>query len=225
MHGGRMKDLKTISLTVDKEVWMIDTEFLQSSWKCIWGNGCKGINQEPDPEAGLGCCSVGAQMLDADEAMLITAIGRSLPSEYFQNHLAAKEGVLNSENTATRLERNACIFLNHPDFVGGAGCALHLAAISEDERPMDYKPSVCWQLPLKVDRSNMQPTLRPWNRSDWGDGGDSIGWCCSERSESPESFKGEQPVFISLAHELTALVGEIAYAELAEQLTKPEKSL
>jgi hypothetical protein len=164
-------------------------------------------------------------MLDADEAMLITAIGRSLPSEYFQNHLAAKEGVLNSENTATRLERNACIFLNHPDFVGGAGCALHLAAISEDERPMDYKPSVCWQLPLKVDRSNMQPTLRPWNRSDWGDGGDSIGWCCSERSESPESFKGEQPVFISLAHELTALVGEIAYAELAEQLTKPEKSL
>jgi len=164
-------------------------------------------------------------MLDVDEAMLITAIGSSLPSKYFQNYLAAKDGVLNPENTATRLERNACIFLNHPDFVGGAGCALHLAAISEDEKPMDYKPSVCWQLPLKVDRSDVQPILRSWKRSDWGNDGDSIGWCCSEKAEAPESFTGEQPVFISLAAELTALIGEIAYAALADELTKLDTNL
>ena len=220
-----MKHLNTIRLNVDEEVWLIDTEFLKSSWQCVWGNGCKGIHSKPDPAAGLGCCSVGAQMLDTDEAMLITAIGKSLPSEYFQNYLAAKDGVLTADNTATRLEGNACIFLNHPDFVGGAGCALHLAAISEGERPMDYKPSVCWQLPLKVDRSSVQPILRSWNRSDWGDDGDDIGWCCSEIAEAPESFMGEQPVFVSLAAELTALVGEIAYAELAEQLTTLETNL
>lgn len=220
-----MKHPKSITLNVDEEVWLIDTEFLKSSWQCIWGNGCKGIDSEPDPEAGLGCCSVGAQMLDTDEAMLITAIGKSLPDRYFQNYLVARDGVLNTENTATRLENNACIFLNRPDFAGGAGCALHLAAISEEEKPMDYKPSVCWQLPLKVDRSNTQPILRSWNRSDWGDGGHDIGWCCSEKSEAPESFTSQQPVFVSLASELKALVGEIAYTELAEKLTKLDTNL
>ena len=82
-----MKHLNTIRLNVDEEVWLIDTEFLKSSWQCVWGNGCKGIHSKPDPAAGLGCCSVGAQMLDTDEAMLITAIGKSLPSEYFKTTL------------------------------------------------------------------------------------------------------------------------------------------
>ena len=90
---------------------------------------------------------------------------------------------------------------------------------------MDYKPSVCCQLPLKVDLSNTQPILRSWNRSDWGDGGHDIGWCCSEKSEAPESFTSQQPVFVSLASELKALVGEIAYTELAEKLTKLDTNL
>ena len=51
----------------------------------------------------------------------------------------------------TRVVDGACIFLNRPGFAGGAGCALHLAAVDAGESPIDWKPSVCWQLPIRVD--------------------------------------------------------------------------
>ena len=43
----------------------------------------------------------------------------------------------------------ACIFLNRPGFAGGPGCALHRAALERGQAPMDLKPDVCWQLPLR----------------------------------------------------------------------------
>ena len=49
----------------------------------------------------------------------------------------------------TRVVDGACIFLNRTGFAGGAGCALHLAAFDAGESPIDFKPSVCWQLPIR----------------------------------------------------------------------------
>ena len=51
----------------------------------------------------------------------------------------------------TRLVDGACIFLNRPGFEGGIGCALHTAALEAGERPLDWKPQVCWQLPLRLE--------------------------------------------------------------------------
>ena len=45
---------------------------------------------------------------------------------------------------ATLVVDDACVFLNRPDFPGGPGCALHRAALDAGERPMDWKPNVCW---------------------------------------------------------------------------------
>ena len=60
----------------DGEVlWRFDTAFLRSNWTCIWGRGCLGILPEPSPELGQGCCSVGAEFEDEDEARLIGALG------------------------------------------------------------------------------------------------------------------------------------------------------
>ena len=57
---------------------------------------------------------------------------------------------MNSEgDTVSRLVDGACIFLNRPGFHSGPGCALHLAALNRGERPLDWKPEVCWQLPLR----------------------------------------------------------------------------
>ena len=56
-------------------VWRFDTAFLRSNWTCIWGRGCLGILPEPSPELGHGCCSVGAEFEDEDEARLIGALG------------------------------------------------------------------------------------------------------------------------------------------------------
>ncbi len=116
---------------------------------------------------------------------------------------------------------DACIFLNRPGFAGGAGCALHLGAVDDGESPIDWKPSVCWQLPLRVDWAAAddpaQPTVtetatvRGWTRADWGDDGDPMHWCCTE---GDRAYVGDRPVVESLADELDALVGRPVAVEL-----------
>jgi hypothetical protein len=85
---------------------------------------------------------------------------------------------------------------------------------------VEWKPSVCWQLPVKVDwemRSDdvEVATVRGWQRKDWGDDGDAMAWVCTE---SPEAYVGERPVVESLAEELTAVVGEDVFARLRDRL-------
>ena len=48
-------------------------------------------------------------------------------------------------------------------------------ALEAGERPMDWKPNVCWQLPLRLDdhtddNGYVTSTLREWKRRDWGAG-------------------------------------------------------
>jgi hypothetical protein len=77
----------------DGEVlWRFDTAFLRSKWTCIWGRGCLGILPEPSPELGQGCCSVGAEFEDEDEARMIGALGATLDPERFQYHAEAQAG-------------------------------------------------------------------------------------------------------------------------------------
>lgn len=203
--------------------WQFDTEFLQSSWTCIWGKGCQGILDEPSEELGQGCCSVGAELLDEDEAKLISALAATLDPERFEHHHQAASGVLASGTSGsawrTLLVDEACIFLNRPGFAGGEGCALHLAAVDSDESPIDWKPSVCWQLPLRIDREDGPDgevaTLRRWDRSDWGSGGETMAWCCTEE---PSAYVGTRPVLDELGEEIEALVGSEVFVELKSRL-------
>lgn len=225
-YSRRMGTLPSDDLVLDVEGtrWSFDTRFLRSGWHCIWGGGCQGIEDEADADRRLGCCSVGAELIDEDEARMISALGASLdPATFEQATIAAEIGVLNETGRHTWVMADRCIFHNSVDFAGGAGCALHLAAVAEDDDPIDWKPSVCWQLPLKVDRSidaDGVPSarLRPWSRSDWGPGGATMAWCCSEPAEAPEAFDGVEPVFHSLSAELTALLGDDAYQRLRTRL-------
>lgn len=198
---------------VDGTVWRIDLAFLSSHWTCIWNRGCKGIEDEPAPERQLGCCSVGAELLDDDEAMRVAALGASIDPACFQfAATAAGAGIFaDAAHRFTRVVDGACIFLNRPGFGGGAGCALHIAALADDDDPCDWKPSVCWQLPLKVVRAgDRAATLRRWQRADWGSGGAAMAWCCTEE---PDARIGDVAVAEAMAEELTALVGpEVAVA-------------
>jgi hypothetical protein len=203
-------------------VWRVEPAFLRSSWTCLWGNGCLGILDHPAPELGQGCCSVGAELDDGDEAMTIGALAATLAPEDFQFHAQASEGGIYADERrrATRVVDGACIFLNRPGFAGGAGCALHLAAARAGEPPIDWKPSVCWQLPLHVD---WEPTddgresanVRPWSRADWGDEGRTMAWCCTE---GELAYVGDRPVVESLEEELSALMGREVYVELRRRL-------
>ena len=207
-------------------IWRFDRAFLDSRWTCIWGRGCKGIENEPAEELGLGCCSIGAELGDEDEARMIDALAATLSPEGFQQHSEAREGGIFRDEfrNHTRVVDGACIFLNRPGFEGGAGCALHLAAVESGEPTTDWKPSVCWQLPIKVDWQMGDDeveiaTVRRWARHDWGDEGATMAWCCTEGSLA---YVGDRPVVESLGTELEAIVGTKVYVELRKRISGAE---
>ncbi len=203
-------------------LWRFDRAFLTSRWTCIWGRGCLGILDEPAEHLGQGCCSVGAELGSQDEAMLLSALAACLDPERFEHHAdAAEGGIFRDEGRdATRVVDGACIFLNRPGFAGGAGCALHVAAVEAGEPPHHWKPSVCWQLPLKVDWEERPDgvevaTVRRWSRADWGDEGETMAWCCTE---GERAYVGDRPVVESLGDEIEALVGTPVHLELRRRL-------
>jgi len=214
--------------------WRVDRGFLTSRWRCIWGQGCQGIEDVAAPELHRGCCSVGARLANEEEAMTIAALGACLLPEQFQYfEQAAYHGVFepagsgeggsgnagwqNSGWQNTRVIDGACIFLNRPGWPGGMGCALHLAAQDDGVDPLDYKPGVCGRLPLRVetlpDGPQGEPSfeLRAWRRDDWGPGGQTMAWWCTE---ADECFDAAEPVLDSLAEPLRRLVGEDTFQRL-----------
>jgi hypothetical protein len=208
---------------VDGVRWRVDMGFVSSDWTCTWGAGCQGMLDEPAESLQQGCCSVGAELLDEDEARRVAALGLTLDPDRFQFHeTAMADGVFKDQTQrATRVVDGACIFLNRPGFSGGAGCALHLGAVDDGEAPMDWKPAICWQLPLKVEPDQHDPnlrTLRRWTRSDWGDGGQAMAWCCTESDHRdpslPSAYVEEQPVAESLFDEIVGLVGPEVAVEI-----------
>lgn len=211
-----------VEIAAGETLWRFDSGFLSSNWTCIWGRGCKGILDTPAEDLQQGCCSVGAELADVDEAMTVSAYAATMPTELWQFHerVDTDDVFSDATRTNTKVVEGACIFLNRPGFAGGTGCALHLSALAAGESPTEWKPSVCWQLPIRVDWS-MQPdgiehaTVRRWSRADWGDEGVTMAWCCTEE---PEAYAGDRPVIESLAEELVAIVGRDVYEELRSRL-------
>jgi hypothetical protein len=213
-----------VEIDAGDTLWRFDRRFLGSNWTCIWGRGCHGIGPEKAAHLGHGCCSLGAELDGLDEARNVAALAATLPVERFQFHeVASTDGVFSDASfTNTRVVDGACIFLNRPGVAGGAGCALHLGAVEADESPIDWKPSVCWQLPVKVDWELRDDdievaTVRGWERRDWGDDGDTMAWCCTEE---PEAYVGADPVVVSLAEELAAVAGDEVFVELTRRWTR-----
>jgi len=203
-------------------LWRFDREFLTSRWACIWGRGCVGIEPEPAEHLGLGCCSLGADLGDVDEAMRVSALAATLDPARFEHHADAGDAGIFSDasRSHTRVVDGACIFLNRPGFAGGAGCALHLAAVDAGESPIDWKPSVCWQLPVRVDweagtDDTEVATVRRWTRADWGDEGETMAWCCTEGSRA---YVADRPVIDSLGAELEAIAGTEVFVQLRHRM-------
>lgn len=219
-------DEEWLEILDDDTLWRFDRGFLQSNWTCIWGRGCLGILDEPAEHLQQGCCSVGAELGDETEAMNVSALAATVPTALWQFHDRVDEFDVFSDatRTNTKVVEGACIFLNRPGFTGGPGCALHLAAVDAGESPIDWKPSVCWQLPIRIDWQ-MQPdgvehaTVRRWSRADWGPEGKTMAWCCTE---GDRAHVGDRPVVESLGEELSAITGQAVYVQLRQRLSGPE---
>ena len=209
----------------EDRTWVFDLTFLLSNWSCIFGRGCPGVLTGPAPELEQGCCSYGAHFIDDDDRRHTEAQAGRLTDQQWQfRRVAKKRGgpikVNRHGEIVTRMVDGACIFLNRPAFPGGAGCALHRAALEVGERFMDWKPEVCWQLPLRriddVDPyGHVTSTLREWKRRDWGEGGHEFGWWCTD---DPEAFVGSRPVYVELRDEIIEMTGAEPYAMLVDHI-------
>jgi hypothetical protein len=220
----RCRLMEITEISAGDTTWRFDRSFLMSNWMCIWGRGCLGILANPAPDLGQGCCSIGADIDGPDEARRISALAATLEPGRFEHHAEAADGGVFADATfaSTRVVDGACIFFNHVGFDGGAGCALHLAALDWGESPIDWKPSVCWQLPIKVDwepgdDGTEVATVHGWTRGDWGSEVETMAWCCTEGSLA---YVGEEPVIESMAEELEAIVGSEVFVELRRRLDR-----
>jgi hypothetical protein len=211
----------------EQRTWRFDVTFLLSNWECIFGRGCQGVLTEPAPELVQGCCSYGAHFTDDEDVKRVKAAAKTLTTEQWQfAEQGNRRGVAHRRDgtAVTRMVDGACIFLNRPDFPGGAGCALHRAALERGTSPMMLKPDVCWQLPLRREDvpnadGSVTSILGQWDRAHWGPGGEEFAWWCTE---APEAFRGSVPVWRHMREELSALIGPGILALLAPYLEARE---
>jgi hypothetical protein len=209
----------------EERTWMFDVTFLLSNWTCIFGRGCQGVLTAPAPEMVQGCCSYGAHFTDAADVKRVEKAAAKLTPDVWQFHPRGQKGTTRTKKDGTVVSRivdGACIFLNRPGFPAGPGCALHLAALQRDQRPMDLKPEVCWQVPLRredhrTEDGHVISTIGQWDRRHWGDGGTEFSWWCTE---SPSAFVGTRPVYQEMADELGAMVGPKVHAAVRRFLAE-----
>jgi hypothetical protein len=212
----------------DKHLIRADLTWLMSRWTCVFGKACHGIIAG---RAADGCCSHGAFFTDADDEKRVrTAVKRLTPQTWqhyrrgFNNYteMDTVDGKNPARRTATQPDEGPCVFLNDADFPGGAGCALHGQALRDGVHPLEYKPDVCWQLPVRRDQDWVKrpdgtkvlvSTLTEFDRRGWGAGGHDLDWWCTS---SPEAHVGAEAMYASYQPELTALIGPAAYTKLAE---------
>jgi hypothetical protein len=216
----------------EQRTWLFDATYLRSNHRCIWGAGCQGVLDAPAAELAQGCCSYGAHFVDDDDVQTVVRAFVRVRPEHMQFHAKAVRGGFlrpgdpddETSATTTRLVDDACIFLNRPGFAGGAGCSLHIAAVAAGERPLDWKPNVCWQVPLRLehttdDNGHVTSRLREWKRRDWGPGGEEFHWWCTE---APEAFSASEPVYRTVRDEIVELIGAANYERLIELLERPQ---
>lgn len=216
-----------------KTVYRADLTWLTSSWTCIFGQGCHGIYSERPED---GCCTLGAHFADRDDEKRVEEHARRLTPQQWQlmpkgwdadapkrSHWTEKDP---DGARKTKVVDGACVFLNRRGFnpggyADGGGCALHLLALTEGRDPLETKPDVCWQLPIRrsyrtVERPDgseyNEVSIAEYDRRGWGPGGHDLDWYCTGNAEA---HVGREPVYKSLRNELVELIGLPAYEVLA----------
>ncbi|MFJ6568580.1 hypothetical protein ACIQNU_14240 [Streptomyces sp. NPDC091292] len=211
----------------DEQIFRCDLTWLTSRWNCIFGSGCQGI------EAGRaddGCCTLGAHFSDEDDEKRVAGHVARLTPDIWQHHDVGTESGWTQEadeedggdgDRQTRRWNGSCIFQNRPGFAGGAGCSLHILALKEGREPLETKPDVCWQLPVRrtyewIDRPDdtrvLQVSIGEYDRRGWGPGGHDLHWWCTSATSA---HGAGDPVYVSYRAELTELMGKAGYDHLA----------
>jgi hypothetical protein len=208
----------------EDQVFRCDLTWLTSRWSCVFGSGCQGIQAG---RADDGCCTLGAHFSDKDDEKRVAGHVARLTPELWQFHEegTAGGGWTQTDDDGERQTRRwdgSCIFQNRPGFAGGAGCSLHILALREGREPLETKPDVCWQLPVRrtydwIERPDdtkvLQVSIGEYDRRGWGAGGHDLHWWCTSATSA---HGAGEPVFRTYRPELTELMGKEGYARLVE---------
>ncbi len=203
-------------------VWRFDRAFLSSMWTCLWGRGCQGIGPEPAEHLGLGCCSIGADLGDEDEARMIAALAATVAPERFERHGEAdRDGVFSDASADAHPGRRRRLHLLEPTWIRRWG-RLRAAPGGSRRRRIAHRVEAVGLLAAAhqgglggaADDTEVA-TVRGWTRRDWGAEGETMSWCCTE---GPDAYVGDRPVVDSLGQELEAVVGTEVYVELRRRL-------
>jgi len=212
----------------ESQVFRCDLTWLTSNYTCIFGQGCPGIYKEsPD----TGCCTLGAHFSDKEDRKRVEAYVDQLDADTWQfrpdrSKVRKSDWIEHDEEGEAKTRtvevdgQSACIFHNRNDFHLGAGCALHALALQQGREPLETKPDVCWQLPIRRTFRNVKRqddteyteiTISEYDRRGWGPGGHDLDWYCSGNTEAHVAV---EPLYVTNAPELTELMGNRAYDEL-----------
>jgi hypothetical protein len=208
----------------DAQMFKCDLTWLTSRWTCIFGRGCHGIYAGRPND---GCCTLGAHFSDQDDEKRVAKFARQLTARNWQMHdagTASRKAWVETDDDGDRktaVVDGACIFLNRPGFEGGYGCALHAYALDNGLQPLETKPDVCWQLPIRRTFRDVElpdgtayteVTIGEYDRRGWGAGGHDLDWYCSG---STEAHIAPEPLYVTNEPELVELMGQAAYHALA----------
>ncbi len=217
----------------DEQVFRCDLTWLTSRWTCIFGSGCQGIQAGRGDD---GCCTLGAHFSDEEDEERVAGHVARLTPDVWQFHEEGTHGggwTQEDEDDGerqTRVWQGSCIFQNRPGFAGGAGCALHILALREGREPLETKPDVCWQLPVRrtydwIDRPDDTRVLRvsigEYDRRGWGPGGHDLHWWCTSATSA---HGAGDPVYVTYGPELTEMMGKEAYDVLAQLCARRVRS-
>ncbi len=190
-----------------------DLTWLLSTWTCIFGRGCLGINEE---RPGDACCTHGAYYVDADDERRVKKAVRELTPQTWERHGTRVQTVtdeLDGEPARkTRVIDDVCVYFNRGP--SDYGCALHALALRTGRSIMETKPYVCWQVPIRREWEDLgeersRTEVSEFSREAWGEGGADLSWWCT-RSHRAHAAGGE-PVFRTYEAELRELLGDPAY--------------
>lgn len=213
--------------------FMFEVQFLLSTYDCIYGRGCQGI----DGVVGHGCCSLGAYFTDGvDEMRVYDKVRRIIdegkhgihgtvskqlgPNATEIYHMAVTVDYPDLFATVgnqrkTRVRNGVCIFQSEQ------GCVLHIAALERGEDPMDWKPSICSHMPIhfeideEEDGTDTMTVCRHENK-DWADGEAQLDWWCVDDERAYQTTT--QPLWITYGNVIRREVGDEVFKKLAEYM-------
>ena len=190
--------------------------------------GCQGVLTADATDLEQGCCSYGAHFVDEDDANATLGLRRPADRRAVAAPAASPCGE-GARSVATATARSSPAWSATPassstdpasPAAPAARCTVPRSTPASG--PLDWKPAVCWQLPLRLvettdESGQVTSTLREWKRRDWGAGGYEFHWWCTE---APDAFVGHRPVYVELRDEIVEMVGEWAYDRFVEHVER-----